>query len=576
MTSRANKPEPLRPQMNREELLEALIEVETILTPTFVQEHVPPVETIAFLADGIYARLTGESEIDSDELRAMLIQFVLLAWSQKLFTPGPCFPYSYEQVLEAFQASPEDSPDSGLDQSPPSLPETSEEMSPYERLKYEMRDIDLARDTLIARGIQALDRKHYTRAEQYLREAVQADMLDESEACYFLALTRLWQRDFDEASYLFEVDSQDREGEAPLSWLFSLWCALCASSSLAEYFITLRYALEEEGDPLADLQEHFEFDYAEYDDEGLHACATALFAYLQDAADVCLLSLEDFEPDLLSIPAWFVSFWRVMAMVELGKEDAAQITLQQMLAEDIPPLLLLPLRWSEHDHPHFFESTVSPLFTTYDLWTQVTARNEREHVIHQERQQQAQWWMTHLEEKLPGFSKIEQALTALRDRPQSGDSIFHALTHPDSEKCVQAYLEQSQYQRIALMRNQPVFLAEIPPPRSSRSPAYLVTALLEQLGDPSARKRDGEIQKRLRLIQLLQSRKVQLVILTHIDRLTTPSGTKLLQGEIEWLRHLFANEIKSIPLVLVGPAAFLKQIQTTNTQLHLSPLVSGF
>src|SRR5947207_15823281 len=108
-----------------------------------------------------------------------------------------------------------------------------------------------------------------------------------------------------------------------------------------------------------------------------------------------------------------------MIRIELVKYEKAQTKLKQTLAEYIPPLFLLPLRWFEHSHPLFFESTVSPLFTTHDLWTQVAARNEREHVINQERQQRAQWWMTHLEEKLHGFSKVEQALSALRDRPRS-------------------------------------------------------------------------------------------------------------------------------------------------------------
>jgi hypothetical protein len=65
-----------------------------------------------------------------------------------------------------------------------------------------------------------------------------------------------------------------------------------------------------------------------------------------------------------------------MAMAQLGQYPQAQTALQQTLAEDIPPLFLLPLRWFEHSHPHFFECTVSPLFTTYDLWQEVEAANE--------------------------------------------------------------------------------------------------------------------------------------------------------------------------------------------------------
>jgi hypothetical protein len=565
---------PMNPRIESEELLEALIEVEALLSPTLVQEHVPLAETIAFLADGIAVRLTGKNDIHSHELRAALIRFILLVWSQGIFTPSPAFPYTYEQVIEAFHVPLMDGMlEESEDQSPPSHPQTSTDLSPDAQLKHEMRDVDLARDALVARGRHALDRKQYTHAEQYLREAVQADMLDESEACYFLATTRMWQRDLNEASYLFEVDSEDREGEAPLSYLLAIWGALCASSTLAEYLTTQRDGMEEDGDPLTDHQEYFAFDYEEYDDEGIHTCASAFFAYLRGEASQCLDLLEHFELDLLEIPAWFVCFWQVMAMVELGQYERAQAALRQTQAEDIPPLFLLPLRWFEQSHPLFFESTISPLFTSLNLWKEIEAANARERQSQEERQKRAQWWITHHEEKLPGFSRIEQALSALRDGLTRGDVPFRSLTIPNGEAYAEAYLELVQHQRTGAIGSLPVFLAEVPPPRSSRPATYLVTALLEQLGDPLASKRDSEIQKRYRLIQLLRDRNVELAILTHVEHLTTPSGTKILSGEIEWIRHLFANEIKTIPLVLVGPAHVFEQMQTTNKELCLPSLV---
>jgi hypothetical protein len=163
---------PTNPLVDIQELLRALREVEAHLSPTLRSSRIPAAEALPLLASGVYTHLTGESEISSRELRSTLIQFIVLAWSQGLFTPGPDFPYSYEQVIDAFHTPP----DSSLDQLRPPA-ETSAEVSPYERLKAEMKDIDLARDELLERGVRALHRKHYSRAEQYLREAVGADML---------------------------------------------------------------------------------------------------------------------------------------------------------------------------------------------------------------------------------------------------------------------------------------------------------------------------------------------------------------------------------------------------------------
>ena len=97
-----------------DELLVALLDVEVLLAPAFVQEHVPPALCIAFLADDIYGHLTGEEEIQSPELRATLAQFVLTAWSSGTWTPRPAFPYTLDQVVADFPNLPDDhdAPDS--------------------------------------------------------------------------------------------------------------------------------------------------------------------------------------------------------------------------------------------------------------------------------------------------------------------------------------------------------------------------------------------------------------------------------------------------------------------------------
>ncbi len=265
---------------------------------------------------------------------------------------------------------------------------SEEQMPPSERLKDDMKDIDRQRDRLLRQGIQAFNKKHFERAEHYLRQAVQLDMLDESEACYYPAITRLWQGDFVEASYLFDMDQQDREGEAPLSWLFAEWCTICAASSRPAYLTAVRDQIEDGEDPLSYRQAMFAFDYEECEDEAIQAVAAALFAYLHGDYEACLDHFEGFEPDGEEIPSWVVPFWSAMAMVALGQNADADSWLQQALAEGIPPLFLLPLCWFEHSHPAFYEQTVRPLFNELDLWPQVAARNEHEQMVQRERRQQ--------------------------------------------------------------------------------------------------------------------------------------------------------------------------------------------
>ncbi len=93
--------------LDREGLVESLVEVEEILTPAFVREHVPPALAIAFLTDGIYGLLTGKSEIPTPELRTQFYYFVLLAWEHGWWIPRPAFPYTLEKVLRDFQTLPE-------------------------------------------------------------------------------------------------------------------------------------------------------------------------------------------------------------------------------------------------------------------------------------------------------------------------------------------------------------------------------------------------------------------------------------------------------------------------------------
>jgi len=561
------------------ELLDALAEVEEMLSPVFAQDRVSPLDLIALLADAMYIRLTGELETPSRELRIKLCEFILTAWSQGLFTPSAACPYTIEEILAASGSQvllkeQEEQLDgeairaalSAALEAPP--PADDGQRSAYERLKHDMKDIDQMRDELVRRGVGALHNRQYERAEQYFRQAIQADMLDESEACYYLALCRLWQLDFDEASYLFEVDSQDREGEAPLSWLLSAWCAICASSSMAAYLALLSDEMDDDQDPLSHLQAMFDFDYEVYDDLSLQDLASAFFAYLRGEYHACLELLDAFVPDVLEIPTWFVPFWSAMARASLGNFDEADSMLRAARACDIPPLLLLPLRWFEQSQPEFFERSVSPAFTQYDLWKQVAARNEREQLVREERRKHLQWLIDHIDEEFPGFAPVLRELDAMRERgrsaKQASDLECRYLAEPSGEDFAHTYARIAERLQMESEHALPIFLAQIPPLCSPRPVTYLVSALLEQLGDPHTHRRESEARKRSRLIQRLRERQVDLVILTHIEDLATPAGSKLLLGEIEWIRHLFVDEIGSIPLLLIGDRSVIEDICAAN------------
>jgi len=558
-----------------QELLDALVEAEEMLAPVFAERRVAPVDCIPLLADAMYIRLTGEVEIPSSDLRGLLCEYILTVWSQGSFTPGAAFPFTLEEIISVVQG-PHEKQEAPLDDvqirdalsaalgSPLSVEDG--QPSPYERLKYDMRDIDQARDALIERGLRAFEQRQYAQAAQFFYQAGQADMLDESETWYYLAMTKLRLLDFDDASYLFEVDAQDREGEAPLSWLLSEWCAVSAVSSHAEYLAWVRDDMHTRGDPIAYKQELFAFDYEEFEDDALQAVASAFFAYLRGEYERCLDLLDGFEPEDLEIPDWFAPFWSAMARASRGEYDEANVLLRDAFVFDIPRLLLLPLRWFEQSQPDFFERFVTPLFTECDLWKQVAARKEREQIMRQEWQGRAKWWVDHLDEEFPGFSQAFQQLDSLRERGQSGsrpaEDVCYYLSEPLGEEFAQTYAKIAELQHLARGNfTLPVLLVEIPAPRAPRPSTYLVSAFLEQLGDPLAHKRISEARKKARLIQQLKECRVELIILTHMEGLATPAGTKVLLREIEWVRQLFVKETAPIPLLLVEESSVIESIR---------------
>lgn len=64
---------------------------------------------------------------------------------------------------------------------------------------------------------------------------------------------------------------------------------------------------------------------------------------------------------------WDALFWLGMTYFMLNQEEEARVAIEQALALEMPPILLRPLRWFEHDRPKVYEQFIKPLLNAYDL-----------------------------------------------------------------------------------------------------------------------------------------------------------------------------------------------------------------
>ncbi len=64
---------------------------------------------------------------------------------------------------------------------------------------------------------------------------------------------------------------------------------------------------------------------------------------------------------------WDAYFWKGMICASMGQDEEAIAAIEQSLQLELPPILLTPLRWFEHDRPDFYQKYVVPLMARYDL-----------------------------------------------------------------------------------------------------------------------------------------------------------------------------------------------------------------
>ncbi len=79
-------------------------------------------------------------------------------------------------------------------------------------------------------------------------------------------------------------------------------------------------------------------------------------------------ALQELEQAIQIAPEeWDAYFWKGMTYASLRRDEEAMMTIEKALELELPPILLAPLRWFEHDRPDFYQKHVVPLMARYDL-----------------------------------------------------------------------------------------------------------------------------------------------------------------------------------------------------------------
>jgi tetratricopeptide (TPR) repeat protein len=64
---------------------------------------------------------------------------------------------------------------------------------------------------------------------------------------------------------------------------------------------------------------------------------------------------------------WISYFWKGMIYASMGRDEEAKEAIERSLELELPPILLIPLRWFEQDRPDFYQRYIVPLMARYDL-----------------------------------------------------------------------------------------------------------------------------------------------------------------------------------------------------------------
>ena len=157
----------------------------------------------------------------------------------------------------------------------------------------------------------------------------------------------------------------------------------------------------------------------------------------------------------------------------------------------------------------------------------------------------------------PGWKRLQQAIdrvAALHATFASGIPEYRYLVDPPGQALAELYKQLHPDRQTDAGRLIPVLYAEISSP-----PTSIAAALLGPLGDPDAHREEEIERKTERCLRLLSTREVEFVMLLGLQHLAL-LGEAAMQREFRWLKTLFLDELKTIPLLLIGNMVMLQQL----------------
>jgi tetratricopeptide (TPR) repeat protein len=181
--------------------------------------------------------------------------------------------------------------------------------------------------------------KEYQQAIESLDRLIELSSTSEAYSsrgdCY------LWLKKIEQAGADF-ASSWELDHTSVFAGLMTVWCEMCRQK------------------PDAEVAQRLEAVAAEKPERVLAYVCLAIAQWLQGNGEAARAELEE---DIEAQPdSSYAYFWKGLVCASLGQEEA-QAMIEKALELEMPPVLLLPLRWLEQDSEAYYEKYVAPLLS---------------------------------------------------------------------------------------------------------------------------------------------------------------------------------------------------------------------
>lgn len=330
-------------------LADALLETSRVVGPLVEEWHIPPIEAVMLVVQGVHSLLVGESEREEPPKEALtsLTVTILHFWEQGSLHMEASFPYTFSQFDQAWRAG--------------EMERTSEKLT--------------LPDSWLKLGSRALAEHSYILACVFFSQAGGIDEDWETAALFWYGVACLHCNRIEEAREALDTDAFERENSLA-SHLLLEWLHMGDAPTRLAYLEALcdRWSGFAEDDPL----ELFSDLGDESSGHAIYLIYCAIEDYLrgdfQSSLDKFTAVRAQGERDYL----WMIGFWEALDYASLDQLEQAHRSLQEALDYPIPAILLLPSRWLRETRPDAFDRLFRPQLVKHSLLASTESEVPRE------------------------------------------------------------------------------------------------------------------------------------------------------------------------------------------------------